>query len=51
MHFFLDCVKKVFGGTEFRSHAKSIRRKCTQKCIDKGRHVKKEDDTQLSKPY
>ena len=38
--FLKDCVKKVFGEVKFQNYAKSIQRKCTQKCIDKGRHLK-----------
>ncbi len=41
--FFEDCVKKVFGTKEFQNHANAIRRKCTQKCIDKGRSIVKKE--------
>ena len=40
--FSLECVKKVFGEKIFQENVSIIRRKCTQKCIDKSRAIKKE---------
>ena len=42
MFISIDCVKKIFGDAASMEHATAIKRKCTQKCLDNARLVKKE---------
>lgn len=41
MFISIDCVKKIFGDAASMEHATAIKRKCTQKCLDKARKGKK----------